>query len=68
MADFTNTQKSGSMGWIIGAVVVVLVILYIVFAGTSDPGTGTTVVLPDGTPTVEPATSAVPLPAVPATD
>ena len=62
MADYTTVPKSGSQGWIIGAIVVVLVLLYIVFAGGTAP-TGDATLQPGTTPISEPAPAAVPAPA-----
>ena len=64
MADYTHVQKSNSTGWIIGAIVVVLVVLFIAFAG-GGPGTISDdgAVGPDGTPIVAPATDPEPAPA-----
>lgn len=63
MADFTTVQKSSSTGWIIGAIAVVLVLLFIVFAGGSGTTTGDGTLLPEGTPAIDSAPAAVPVPA-----
>ena len=57
MADYTTTQNSNSGSWIIGGIVVVLILLFILFASSGPvPGIDPeTVPGPDGTPLVEPA-------------
>jgi len=67
MADITTIQKTNAKGWIIGAIVVVLVLLYVVFAGGSAP-TGDATLQPGATPAIEPAPAVDPAPTPAATD
>ncbi len=63
MADYTHIQKTSSTNWIIGAIVVVLILLFVVFAGGSGTGTDDAAVGPDGTPLLAPAATPEPAPA-----
>ena len=55
MADYTTGQTSGNGGWIIGAIVVGLIVLFLVFAGNAPPPG-------DATTTGEPAVLVPPSP------
>jgi hypothetical protein len=63
MSDFSTNRTGSSKGWIIGAIVVVLVVLYIVFSSGSAPPTGGEATVPDATPSSETAPAAVAPPA-----
>ncbi|MHA6262258.1 hypothetical protein ACXYMO_03570 [Arenibacterium sp. CAU 1754] len=65
MADYTNVQKSSSAGWIIGAIAVAAVLLFlIVSAGNTpapiDSGTASDAVAPSAETTAPAAEPAVP--------
>ena len=64
MSDFSTNRTGSSKGWIIGAIVVVLIVLFIVFSSGSAPPTGADAVVPDAAPASEtaPATGATPVP------
>ncbi|MFK7752959.1 MAG: hypothetical protein AB8B51_10440 [Sedimentitalea sp.] len=60
MSDFTTTQSRGSLGWIIGAIAVVLVLLFIIFGAGIEPVPGDGIVLPEaGAVPADPAPAVV---------
>lgn len=59
MADFTTVENRNSLGWIIGIIVVVLVLLYAFFGGQLAQTTGDNPAQSDSSSAVQTAPAAV---------